>query len=318
MQKMFPGWLLALGCAVGALFAVNGSGASAQTRAPALAANFPQNQSAAAAKLRDATPSLPVVFEPAAEGILAQAQFESRVDGLNVALTSHGISVVALRHQPAAAPAKLDLHLRGFDGFAWRGINKSHGETNYFLGNDPTKWRRHVPHFSRVETTPIRGVSLAAYGEASGVEYDIRAAAGVNTAHLRLDARGAESIALDRAGNLTIVLAGNSVRMKAPAIYQQVGSSRHAIKGSYRLNADGSVGFWVGKHDQHAALVIDPSLSLVYETFLGGAGADSVVSMAADATGNLYLGGTTTSVAHFQRTPREFSATHADRHSFSS
>lgn len=65
------------------------------------------------------------------------------------------------------------------------------------------------------------------------------------------------------------------------------------------LEADGSVGLWIGTHDPNAALVIDPSLSLTYETFLGGAGADSVNSMTTDSAGNVYLAGTTTSAVTF-------------------
>jgi hypothetical protein len=51
------------------------------------------------------------------------------------------------------------------------------------------------------------------------------------------------------------------------------------------------VGTWVSAHDRSKAVVIDPSISVTYEIFLGGTGTDSVTSVAEDAAGNLYLGG---------------------------
>jgi hypothetical protein len=49
--------------------------------------------------------------------------------------------------------------------------------------------------------------------------------------------------------------------------------------------------------------VIDPSLSVQYTTFLGGAGEDVANSIALDATGKVYIGGTTTSASTFDLNP---------------
>src|SRR5215831_13659140 len=154
MRKMFPGWLLALGCAAGELFVVSGSRVDAQTRGLTFAANLFQDRlasNATTAAVRLAShpkpianaavlgkkASLPVVFEPSADGAPAGAQFKSRARGLDVALTNQGISVVT------STPARLEIRLRGLQGFAWQGVEKIPGETNYFLGNDPAKWRVH-------------------------------------------------------------------------------------------------------------------------------------------------------------------------------
>jgi hypothetical protein len=65
------------------------------------------------------------------------------------------------------------------------------------------------------------------------------------------------------------------------------------------LEADGSVGIWLGPHDPHAAIVIDTSISLTYASFLGGAGTDAATSVALDSAGNVYVAGTTNSAATF-------------------
>ncbi len=79
---------------------------------------------------------------------------------------------------------------------------------------------------------------------------------------------------------------------QAPAKVQ-----RKIIEGSYVIEADGSVGFLIGPHDLNATLVVDPSLSVAYGTFLGGSGTDIAASIALDASGKIYVGGTTTSTS---------------------
>jgi hypothetical protein len=78
------------------------------------------------------------------------------------------------------------------------------------------------------------------------------------------------------------------------------------VKGAYILEADGTIGFHIGPHDPGATLVIDPSISIVYSSFLGGAGSDSANSLAMDSTGDLYVGGTTTSAATFPESGSSF------------
>ncbi len=191
----------------------------------------------------------------------------------------------------------------------WQATTKLGGETNYFLGKNPAMWRTHVPHFALAEASEIApGVSLVAYGNADVLEYDLRVAPGADIANLRVEISGADGKHIDAAGDLVMTIAGSEARMKKPIIYEercQTASTRlarEAVNGSYKLLADGSVRFEVAAHDPAATLVIDPSLSVAYSTFLGGTGADSGNSIALDSTGKIYIGGTTTSATTFVET----------------
>ncbi len=195
--------------------------------------------------------------------------------------------------------------------FAWQGVTMLGGETNYFLGNDPARWRTHVKHFAEAAASGVLpGVDMIAYGNAEGVEYDLRVAPGVNTRDLRLEIAGAgaarsDEFRLDASGDLIMALDGHEIRMKRPAIYEERVATesqplrRERVDGGYEIEADGSVAFNIGPHDPGATLVIDPSLTVAYTTFLGGAGSDSAQSIALDSAGNVYIGGTTTSAATF-------------------
>ncbi len=88
---------------------------------------------------------------------------------------------------------------------------------------------------------------------------------------------------LDAAGNLLIQSGPNEIRMRKPRMYEEhPGGARRDVEGSYLLRADGAVGFRAAAHDPVATLVIDPSLSVAYATFLGGTGEDSANSIAMD------------------------------------
>jgi hypothetical protein len=102
-------------------------------------------------------------------------------------------------------------------GLQWHGDGRLAAETNYFLGNDPAKWRTHVQHFSRVIARAVLpGVDVVAYGNERALEYDLRVAPGVDARSLRLQISGADGMKLDVNGDLVILAAGREIRMKKP------------------------------------------------------------------------------------------------------
>jgi hypothetical protein len=198
--------------------------------------------------------------------------------------------------------------------FAWRGEGLLPGRSNYFIGNDARAWRTNVPHYSQADAEgALPGVGVKIYGNELGVEYDLRLAAGVDAAGLRLKFSGASGVQLAANGDLVMRAGVNELRMKKPSIYEESsgGSGREKgkgprfaetrghVDGGYVLETDGSVGFWVGAHDPSAELVIDPSLSVTYASFLGGSGNEAASSIALDSAGNVYIGGTTNAPGSF-------------------
>ena len=220
----------------------------------------------------------------------------------------------------------------------WHGDGRLAAETNYFLGNDPAKWRTHVQHFSRVVARGVLpGVDVIAYGNERALEYDLRVAPGVDARGLRLQISGADGMKLDANGDLVILASGREIRMKKPAMYEETITSdsayrkssnpelqRRPVAGGYTIQADGTVGFRIDAADVAArldqaklsrpgakdlagmgTLVIDPSLSVSYSTFLGGTGDDSATSVKVDSSGKVYVSGTTTSAATFSESSKK-------------
>lgn len=259
--------------------------------------------------------SLPFAFEPNVGQTDSRVAFVGRGRGLTVFLKSDEIVVqLAETSQPAhsgisSEPRTISMRLAGAAGFAWQGREKLHGETNYFLGNNPRGWHTHVPHFAEVgAANAAPGVEITLYGNDEGVEYDLRIAPGAHLSALRFKISGADATELAANGDILVKAAGARLRMKRPVAYQQSGGANAALKrridAAYILEANGSLGFRIGPHDPHAMLIVDPSLSVAYATFLGGAGTDAAASVALDGAGKVYVGGTTTSAATFPGTPR--------------
>jgi hypothetical protein len=151
--------------------------------------------------------------------------------GLSVLLTRDGIDVIGPRvaHNPRASK-RMHIGLATDTGvsLSWSGEGRLQAETNYFLGNDPRRWRTHVPHFTRaVGANALPGVDLVAYGNEEGIEYDIRLAPGVDADKVRLQISGVDAMRLDAAGNLLVQSGPNEIRMRSPACTR----STRAVRG---------------------------------------------------------------------------------------
>jgi hypothetical protein len=185
----------------------------------------------------------------------------------------------------------------------WHGIEKLPSETNYFIGDDRTKWRTHVPHFSRAMAKGVLpGMDVVAYGNQRSLEYDMRLSRQTDPRKLRLHISGADAIRLDADGNLVITVGGREIQMQKPSMYAELTEGKRSVRGGYAVEPDGTVGFRIDGPEGAARsgiLVIDPTLSVLYSTFLGGSGDDVATGIAVDSSGKVYVSGTTTSATSF-------------------
>ena len=269
--------------------------------------------------------SFPLFFEPNVGQTDGRVKFLARGSGYGLFLTADE-AVLSLQHPIAKGkPAKsnvIRMHLDGASSSARiQGAEPLPGKSNYFIGNDPSKWHRGISQFARVEYQSVYpGVDLVYYGNQKQLEYDFRVAPGADPNQIALSFKGA-SAHLD-SGDLVLTTADGDIRFQAPHIYQPTTSqptsgtkaaadsskpASSAVAGGFRLIADNKIGFTVGPYDHSRELVIDPLLS--YSTYLGMggeslcnvAGICQFVSVAVDSADNVYAAGSTTS-ANFPTT----------------
>ena len=146
-------------------------------------------------------------------------------------------------------------------------------------------------------------MDMIIYGHDGGFEYDLRVRPHTDASDLRLEFSGSVRMQLTADGDLRIEPTnGRELLMKKPKIYEEwpsAGAAPKLVAGGYEIGNDGTIGFAVGSYDPSATLVIDPSLSVSYSTFLGGAGSEASSSIGLDSAGNVYVGGTTTNPTSF-------------------
>jgi len=175
------------------------------------------------------------------------------------------------------------------------GTDKLTGTSNYFIGNNPTKWRTNVPTFAKVKYEEIySGIDLVYYGNQRQLEYDFIVAPGADPRRIAFEVSGAKRIRRDARGDLVLQMetGEGEIRWHKPVVYQEKDGARQEIAGRYAITDKNRVGFELASYDASRPLYIDP---LIYSTYLGGNGDEYGAGIAVDNAGNAYVIGTTNS-----------------------
>ena len=251
---------------------------------------------------------LPVRFEPNRGQFDPRVKFAARGDRSTLFLTPNE-AVLALTPTPTTQFA-LRMSFLGVapDSSATpRGVDPLASASNYFLGNDPSRWVRNIPNFAKVKYNGIYpGIGLVFYqnsavsesnspGARGLLEYDFNVAPGVDPSQIRLKFAGQTKIDPAANGDLLLKSAAGDLLLKRPTIYQQRPhqSEKIQVPGEYFLAANDEVAFHIGPYDKTQTLIIDPAL--VYSTFLGGTTSDQVNAIAVDSQGEAFVTGKTSS-----------------------
>src|SRR5215831_1716731 len=95
------------------------------------------------------------------------------------------------------------------------GLDLLQGRINYFIGNDPTRWRTDVPTFARVRYRDVYpGVDLVYHGGRGPLEFDLVLAPGADPKSIRLRIAGADGLRLEPHGDLLALAGGREIRLR--------------------------------------------------------------------------------------------------------
>lgn len=252
---------------------------------------------------------LPINFEPNVGQTNDAVKYLARGHGYSLFLTQHEALLSLQKYGKAGKVVSRSAVRMTIDGAneaaAVEGEEQAEGRSNYFVGNDPEKWRTDIPNFKRVKYESIYdGVDLVYYGNGQQLEYDFVVRPGHDPKQIKLKFEGIESAKVDdESGDLILETGSGSLRQLKPFVYQDAEGSRNEIASTFALKRDGeffNVSFNLAPYDTTKELIIDPILS--YGSYLGGNAFDEGRSITVDVQGNAYVVGTAAS-RDFPTTP---------------
>ena len=177
----------------------------------------------------------PLHFEANHGQVDGQVKFLSRGSGYTLFLTpTESVMVLQQRqanetqtHDPLAAmepaPIKQSVVRMKLEGAnpepTVEGLEQLPGIVNYFIGNDPAKWRTKIPTYAKVQyKDAYPGIDLAYYGNQGKLEYDFIVSPGADPNQIKLAFDGASDIRVADSGDLLLTTAIGEVRLQKPIV----------------------------------------------------------------------------------------------------
>ena len=169
---------------------------------------------------------LPYTFEQNQGQTDRSVRYLARGSGYSLYLT--GREAVLSLQRPGEAPRAVRMSLGGSRApRAIEPLDPLAQRTNYFVGQDPARWRRDVPHYSRVRYRGVyAGIDLVYHSQEGQLEYDFVVSPGASADAIRLRFEGVSGTRITGEGDLELKIGDSTLRHQAPVAYQEIGG-RH-------------------------------------------------------------------------------------------
>lgn len=173
-----------------------------------------------------------------------------------------------------------------------KGLKPLPHTSNYFLGNDPSRWVTDVLNYQEVLYENLwPGIDLRYYFSSSGLKYEFIVHPGGNPDNIKVQVEGHENFLLQK-DQLIINLPNGQSLFDNDLIGFYEENIDDRIDVYFMIIDDNTYTFDLGEYDFSKTVVIDP---VVYSTYVGGSTWDYTQDMDYDLLGNTYVTGFTKS-----------------------
>ena len=163
------------------------------------------------------------------------------------------------------------------------------GVSNYFIGNDKSKWAAGCRSFTTITYHNIyKNIDLRYYSDNGNLKYDLIVKPGADISKLALKYDGLDNISLNKYGNIVLKTSVGEAYEQKPYSYQAGATGRNKIDAKYVVEGN-VVKFKLGNYDKNQTLIIDPAL--IFSTFIGSTSDNWGYTATYDGSGNFYAGG---------------------------
>lgn len=171
----------------------------------------------------------------------------------------------------------------------FRSESKRQEYHNYFINNDPSKWKGGVGLYGKIVQEQLyRNIDLAVYSQGTALKYDFVVAAGGNPHDIRMVFEGVMPV-ITSDGNLHIKTSVNEVVEQAPYAYQVIDGQKVSVKCNFSLQERQLSFALPDGYDSSVPLIIDPVV--VFASYSGSTGSSkNCFATTYDKDGALYTG----------------------------
>jgi hypothetical protein len=254
-------------------------------------------------------PTLPLAFTPNAGPAGADVLFQAHGLGSSVHFLPGRVRWSS--PGPPAGSTGLTLQFLGAAATpAITGDQQLPGVVNYLLGDDPGRWRTHIPTYAQLSYAQLYpGIDLQFSGDQTiGGDWSLKStylvSPGADPRQIQWQYAGAADVHIEEnTGDLLVYRPGDDqpvLTEAAPVSWQEIGDRRVPVDSRFVLAADNTIGFALGAYDPAYPLLIDPTL--LFSSYLGTSTEDTANGIALDSQGNIVVAGSTDAVT-FPTTP---------------
>jgi gliding motility-associated-like protein len=161
---------------------------------------------------------------------------------------------------------------------------------NYFIGNDPKRWKSRVHAYSTVNYTNLYpGINLTVDASGDMLEYTYVISPGTSVSSLKMKVEGAEGVLLAN-GDLKIYSPMISITEQSPFAYQWIEGKKTPVSCKFDISNENIVSFILPEgYDQTKPLIIDPVV--IFATYSGSKADNFGFTGTYDVKGDGYSGG---------------------------
>ncbi len=161
--------------------------------------------------------------------------------------------------------------------------------SNYFIGNDSSKWARNCRVYQGVTYKDIYpGIDLRYYTANGKLKYDIIIHPGADPRNIALQYEGVDGLTVKN-NRLTVRTTVGDVKEMEPYSYQTGDQGREEVVCRYNVSKDNIVRFDLKHYNNNRVLVIDPTL--VFSTFSGSRASNWGFTATPGPDGTFFAGG---------------------------
>ncbi len=164
--------------------------------------------------------------------------------------------------------------------------------SNFFYGNDSSKWCTNVPNYQEIIYEDLyNNIDLIYYFSDEGLKYDFIINPGAHPNLIKIRIKGHNSLRI--INNCLIINTSIGIPIMDSNLSIFYGDcDKGTIEGNFIILNENTYSFWLNKFNPKKKVIIDP---LLYSTYIGGSDADKSRDIMVDNQGNAYITGTTES-----------------------